>query len=103
MLLDDHAFSGTAVEYWSNGTLASEMPFAQGLQHGVTYGWHSNGVLGEETQYFCGCARGLRTEWHPNGQLKLRESIDERGFCKDRSEWDTHGQQIYPTALPSRP
>ena len=94
MLLDGRFFTGIAEEYWPNGALASEIPYREGVEHGLTVGWYPNGVKHEETMYEMGCARGLHREFDENGRLRLEQEIGGNGFQVRRAEWDEHGVPV---------
>lgn len=91
MMLRGVPLTGIALESWPDGSLASEISFRDGLQHGPTIGWHPNGEKSEEVRYDSGRALGIRRQWHENGVLKLEEEIGFDGFQVRVAEWDEDG------------
>jgi antitoxin component YwqK of YwqJK toxin-antitoxin module len=79
MLLAGRLFTGTAVEFWEDGSVASELPFRFGIQHGVMRSWYPGGQLQEETPYVSGRVRGVSRRWHPNGVLAEELTVGESG------------------------
>jgi antitoxin component YwqK of YwqJK toxin-antitoxin module len=96
-------WTGIALEYWSDGPLASEISFRDGLLHGPTIGWHSNGFKSEEVHYDSGRAVGIRRQWHPNGVLKLEEEIGNDGFQLRLEEWDENAPSVVPSDVSASP
>lgn len=94
MLLDGQLFSGVAVERWPSGAPVSEIPFLQGLQHGVMRSWYSDGSKWSETDYRNGCVVGMHREWHENGALRLEEEIQEKGRRTRVARWDEDGKRL---------
>lgn len=99
MMLRGIPVTGVALEYWPDGSLASEISFRDGLQHGLTVGWHPNGEKSEEVLYDSGCAVGIRRQWHANGVLKLEEEIGADGFQLRIAEWDENGVSVVPSVV----
>ena len=94
MLLRGRPFTGIAVDYWPNGTKASEVSYENGVQHGLLKGWYQNGAQLSETMYVYGCAEGISREWYENGQLKRQETIGSDGYVTAFSEWDEVGRLV---------
>jgi antitoxin component YwqK of YwqJK toxin-antitoxin module len=92
-LLSNSLFSGVAVVYWPNGSIAEKVAFQDGLEHGVWSAWYATGGKHEETMYIHGNAQGLHREWHPNGRLKTEQQLDN-GLIVSASEWNDEGQLI---------
>lgn len=93
MLLGGHFFTGIAVEYWRGGAIASEMSYQDGIEDGLSRGWHDNGVRSWVTPYRKGCVAGMMQEWHRNGQLALQEEIDH-GVALWRRRWNENGDMV---------
>jgi antitoxin component YwqK of YwqJK toxin-antitoxin module len=91
MMLRGVLLTGVALENWPDGSLASEISFREGLQHGPTIGWHPNGEKCEEVIYDSGRAFGIHRQWHANGVLKLEEEIGVDGFQVRVANWDENG------------
>jgi antitoxin component YwqK of YwqJK toxin-antitoxin module len=94
MFLKGVLFSGIAIDYWPDGSKASEVSFDQGIEHGASRLWHPNGTLAEETSMVQGCARGAHREWYPSGQMKLEEVIGERGHLESRVRRSEAGEVV---------
>ncbi|BBO32891.1 hypothetical protein PLANPX_2503 [Lacipirellula parvula] len=62
-------FTGTAVEFYANGTLLSELHFEAGLQHGITREYHPAGTNKLEVPYVHGLRHGIEREWHDDGTV----------------------------------
>lgn len=99
MLDREQLFTGTAVERWPAGQLATQLSFADGIQEGWTRGWHENGVMRSETFYRRGRVVGVTREWYSNGQLKLEKEI-EHGICVWSKEWNETGDLVRDYVLP---
>jgi antitoxin component YwqK of YwqJK toxin-antitoxin module len=62
-------FTGTMVDYYSNGALKSRSALVNGVLNGRSEGFFRNGSP-EVVEFFqAGTSHGLRTVWHQNGQL----------------------------------
>lgn len=99
--------SGIARVRHSNGTLASEHRFKDGLLHGLCREWDENGNLLGEFKMVHGT--GVQREWHDNGQLKIEVSTVRGEFCGRNRIWlrdgtliaerfYVHGKQVDPAA-----
>lgn len=91
MFLGGEAFTGVAIDFWPDGSKASEVSFTEGVKSGVDRLWHPNGLLASEGNRVQGCAYGLHREWYPNGNLKIEEYIGDDGHVSRRVEWDQEG------------
>lgn len=94
MLLDGKPFSGVAVDFWPNGSKATEARFRGGIQHGMMFGWHASGKKKLETPFEDGKVRGRHLEWHENGILIVEEIIGEEGILLEKREWDNEGKLV---------
>jgi len=109
-------FSGYAVKYYPNDTLAEKTGFFKGKREGVskkwsekgqlrlqlnfnnnrfegTYKtWWENGVLAEESTYVKGIMQGVQKKWYPTGVLsKLRNIVDGKENGKQQA-WLENGK-----------
>jgi len=76
----------------SNGVLASEHRFKDGLLHGLCREWDEKGSLLGEFKMFHGT--GVQREWHDNGQLKIEVSTVNGEFCGRNRIWLRDGTLI---------
>ena len=54
-----------------NGQLASEVPYKDGKEEGLSRSWYENGSLWNETNWKDGKEEWLMRSWYANGQLKM--------------------------------
>ena len=98
---NNQAFSGYAVTYYKNDTLAEKLGFVDGKREGVARqwsesgalriesyytqnrldtvykSWWENGVLSAQSNYVDGIKQGIEKEWYATGQLaKERQLVD---------------------------
>lgn len=100
-------------DYHRNGQLREEVPFRDGVRHGIVREWHRNGVLATEEPYQDGLRHGLSRawdehgkllgkfkmvhgtgivrSWHDNGQLQHEISLVDGLFCGRTSMWHRDG------------
>lgn len=116
-LVDGVPFTGVIISWHSNGSLASELTYRDGLPDGLCRVWYPNGqikskrharwndgVYEARSWYPDGSLRHHtlsetdehpeeRWDWYPNGQLEsyMRRRI---GQWQDYSEWDEAGTLI---------
>lgn len=84
-------FTGTAVDYWPNGILATEVEYRKGVEDGWVRGWYENGKIRSETFFIEGRPRGERREWYESGRIKLERVIGDRAECIAGRDWDEDG------------
>jgi MORN repeat variant len=101
---------GLAQEWYSDGTLKSQIPWKQGAMEGDAIYFHSNGRKAKATHYQDGKklgfsaswyangqkqweamfqndqANGIWREWHPNGKRKI-EALYDRGKLNGHVSW----------------
>ncbi len=89
----DQPFTGVARHRSAEGSLLSEIEYANGLQHGAARYWYPSGeLLGEE--YFQRNGRtGLSREWYKNGKPK-RETLFEHSIRLREKKWDEEGNLV---------
>lgn len=89
-----HPFTGIAFEYNDQGKLISEVPFVDGIEHGIVRDWYPSGQLKKETHLMWGGLHGVAREWYENGRLKS-EAYGEYAILVKRKEWDENGNLIF--------
>lgn len=65
----DQPFTGVAVELFPDGKPCSEVPFLNGLRHGVLRAWYPSGQLKEEKHLWYGGLHGYARVWNEQGGL----------------------------------
>jgi antitoxin component YwqK of YwqJK toxin-antitoxin module len=94
---DGHLFTGTVVEYFRDGSVATEVDFLNGLRHGLTRLYSTDGKLASEVRFTEGARQGLSREWYGNGTLKSEATYgaDPRpDSLLEVREWDDDGHEI---------
>ena len=91
--LDDKPFTGTALDYYSNGCLRAQNVFIDGQRHGLQRWWFQDGRLAEEDPMCLQQHHGYHRVWHPNGNLQS-EVHWENGIAVSRKYWDEHGNSV---------
>ncbi|MGP8215438.1 MAG: toxin-antitoxin system YwqK family antitoxin [Bacteroidia bacterium] len=56
-------------EYYRNGVLKSEIPYAEGRKNGIAREYYENGSIKSETPYEDGVKNGIVREYDENGEL----------------------------------
>ncbi|MEM9594707.1 MAG: toxin-antitoxin system YwqK family antitoxin [Acidobacteriota bacterium] len=84
-------FSGVSVEHYPGGEIRSELPYVDGLQHGLAQDWYPSGQLAGASQYRNNQLHGSTHEWYENGQLKSELSY-EFGILVSKREWSEGGE-----------
>ena len=70
-------FTGSSIDYYSNGQLESRGTFKDGKMDGLLETYHENGQLRERRNYKDGKFDGLSESFYRNGQLESRENYKE--------------------------
>ena len=89
-LLDGQPFTGIGYEANDDGEIISEMEFQDGMQHGVTKGYHLAGQVKREAHYKYNTLDGFVRDWDDAGLLE-REEEYEMGVCIRRKTRDSSG------------
>ena len=63
-------FTGRVMEYYSNGMLAEEIQFQEGIKHGIYQKWFADGTLSYTSTYLNGLPDGISRSWWSNGNLR---------------------------------
>jgi antitoxin component YwqK of YwqJK toxin-antitoxin module len=88
-------YTGTVVEYYSNGQKLEEYNYVNGVLHGVGTHWFEDGQKASEGNYVNGWLHGVVTEWDFNGQ-KRRETPYVNGKAEGvATYWDESGQKLF--------
>jgi antitoxin component YwqK of YwqJK toxin-antitoxin module len=58
-------------EYWDNGKLRSETPYAGEKPHGVSKWWYESGQLWSEQPYVNGVRHGMSRQWDRDGDIAV--------------------------------
>ena len=82
-------FSGISIEE-GDGVLLSEIPYQNGLLHGVGRDWFPTGEPHGVSTYQEGVLHGQLQEWDRQGQLR-REAQYEHGVKTKETRWDETG------------
>ncbi len=93
MFWNGKPFTGVAVEFYPDGTLCSEVPHLNGLEHGLKRAWHPSGQLRKESNLWNGGLHGYRREWDEQGRL-VSEALGELGICIAEKQWNEQGRLI---------
>ena len=80
-------FTGTAVETFADGSPMTDMPFVDGVVHGVTQTWDQAGNLRTRENSWLGTHHGVMEEWDEQGELALRRTY-ELGTLVGEMKWD---------------
>jgi antitoxin component YwqK of YwqJK toxin-antitoxin module len=62
-------FTGYSALRYPDGTLSSLTGFTDGIEHGVTVGWHPNGHISNYAETAESVFHGIVAEWDENGAL----------------------------------
>jgi len=92
-LYDGERFTGIARGVTSEGVLASEIAYTNGVQEGLARHWYPSGERLSEVTYLNNSVHGSSREWHKNGRLK-REAEYEHGILLKENKWDDDGKLI---------
>ena len=85
------AFTGVSVEYYSDGTLRSEIPYIDGLAEGTARDFYQDGTLRSESEYRRNEQHGVSREWYKDEKLKL-EAHCEFGIATQVKMYDPTGE-----------
>lgn len=83
-------FSELAQEFHENGSVASEIVFLQGKQHGFARAFAANGQLKCEVNYLSGLRHGPKQTWHENGNIQ-EQSQFLFDVLMESKEWSADG------------
>ncbi len=86
-------FTGTAVEYWPDGSLRGEQDFVIGYRDGLCREYSSSGRLLLETPLDGGVCHGLERQWYEDGGLAA-ERYCQFGTVIWRMYWDEDGRLL---------
>jgi hypothetical protein len=86
-------FTGIAVEFFPDGTLCGEVPYVNGIEHGLVRAWHPSGQLMEEKNLWYGGLHGYARMWDEQGRL-ISEELGELGIGIAEKRWDEQGRLI---------
>ncbi|PTL79682.1 toxin-antitoxin system YwqK family antitoxin [Vitiosangium sp. GDMCC 1.1324] len=84
-------FTGIAVEFFPDGTLQSEVPHVDGIEHGLVRVWRPSGQLCKEENLWYGGLHGYERMWDEQGRL-ISERIGELGIAIAEKRWDEQGR-----------
>jgi antitoxin component YwqK of YwqJK toxin-antitoxin module len=90
---DGKLFTGTSFENGPDGTLRAEQDWRLGRRDGMLREYSSSGRLLAEVPYKDGVLHGLGRWWHDNGQ-PAREKDVQAGTVLRRREWDEDGNLV---------
>ena len=85
-------FSGKIVSRNLGSPLASNTPFFEGKEHGLSEGWYPNGTKQYERFYDHGQKTGTHKGWWQNGQPKYIRNMLNDVFEGNVKEWYANGQ-----------
>ena len=89
--------TGVEKTFHSNGQIAGEVTYVNGLPNGVTRRWHPNGVLAAEYSVKDGNYEGISKQWNEKGELLGSFEIrDGTGTIKT---WYPNGQLMGETSM----
>jgi len=86
-------FAGVEKRYYSNGQIAFEATFQDGIAHGSYKGYYLNGALKEEGVYKNGKLDGLGKVYDKNGNVKVEFRYEMSELLYFR-EYDENGNSI---------
>lgn len=86
-------FTGIAVEFFPDGTLCSEAPHLDGIEHGLKRAWYPSGQLRKEASLWYGNLHGHLRKWDEQGRL-ISEMIGEVGVGTAERQWDEQGRLL---------
>lgn len=80
--------------YYSNGQLARQQFFIEGMLEGVERMWKENGQLEMEAHYKHNNPFGVTRQWHPNGQLACEINFDNNSQRVSAHYWTSEGISV---------
>lgn len=78
-LYNNSAFTGTAIAYYSENSIKSEIRYVNGKLEGVEQLWYPSGNLYSERIYKDGLKIGKHTGWWDNGHKKFEFIFNDAG------------------------
>lgn len=89
-------FTGTVVEHYRDGRVATETDFRDGLRHGWSRIYYPDGTLKQEREYIEGSREGQSRFWYPSGQLQSAAIFGSEPYPNtllQYREWDEEGNE----------
>lgn len=88
----DSPFSGYAVQFYPNDSLAEKISFVEGKKEGLYQKWYPSGILSFESNYKSGRRDGITKTWWKGGGLRS-ESHHTMGVVHgNQKQWYKSGQ-----------
>jgi antitoxin component YwqK of YwqJK toxin-antitoxin module len=84
---------GVVREYYKNGTLYSEKPYADGVYNGIFRLYNENKKLKMEISYVNGALNGVAKEFYDNGKLQSETTYTDNNADMTRT-FDEDGNEI---------
>ncbi|MEO3789050.1 hypothetical protein ABGB14_02495 [Nonomuraea sp. B10E15] len=83
-------YSGTACEFYADGTVMTEQTFEQGIPHGISRAFYPDGSIESEWRLDHGRRHGSHLRWHQNGQLAEDQNYDHGKLISSQA-WHPDG------------
>ena len=88
---DTFHFSGSIIDYFSNGQINTERNYRDGKQHGKSMAYYENGVMAYLRPYNNGEKHGVHSGWYSDGKLKYQYTFTNGLSEGTHSEWYSDG------------
>lgn len=86
-------FTGTAYEYFADGSVASEINIFEGKEHGVSKDFYPSGKVKYQVNYVHGLKEDVESEWYESGALK-EENMLRKGYLMESKKWSESGELL---------
>jgi antitoxin component YwqK of YwqJK toxin-antitoxin module len=91
---DGNPVTGEIVSLWPDGTIHELQEFVDGMAHGRAIEYFEDGSVASEAIWQGGRRAGVHRSWHSNGRLAEELEFNQRGDLVRVTKWDEHGRLI---------
>ena len=95
IFFNEQKFNGTAVKYYSNGTLALAEVYKNGIRNGFSYSWYENGSPKSEFYFLNDKKHGICITWYQNGQMQMLANHSYGKINGEFKAWDEEGTLVF--------
>jgi len=88
---DSGPFSGSIMEYHSNGQIKSKKQYWEGKRQGESSGYYEDGTVAHLRAYKKGEKHGTHIGWYPDGKMKFKYIFDDGLSTGTHFEWYADG------------